>query len=96
MFKSKLAGLRTLAWLEGISFLLILCVTMPLKYFYAMPAPNLVIGMIHGVLFLAYCVYVILVRYEKKWNISVTCWALIASLLPFGTFVADARLFRKY
>jgi len=88
-------GLRLLAWLEGISFLLILFVTMPLKYMYAMHSPNLVIGMIHGVLFLAYCVFVLLVMAEKKWSLSKTGLALLAAFLPFGTFVADARIFRK-
>jgi integral membrane protein len=92
---TNLNRLRILAWLEGISFLLLLGVTMPLKYYYEMPTPNLVIGMLHGLLFIAYCTCVLIVRAEEKWTGSITFWALLASLLPFGTFVADARLFRK-
>jgi integral membrane protein len=88
--------LRMLAYLEGISFLLLLGVSMPLKYLYAMPMPNLVIGMIHGILFIAYCVYVIIVKSEQRWSVSKTFWALLASFLPFGTFVADVKLFRSH
>jgi integral membrane protein len=95
MYSTNISRLRLLAWLEGISFLLLLGVSMPLKYFYAMPAPNMVIGMIHGILFLAYCAWVFIVKSEDKWSMSKTSWALLASLLPFGTFVADLKLFRN-
>ena len=67
---------------------------MPLKYFYAMPTPNLVIGMAHGILFMAYCLMVIVVKSEFKWNFSKTFWSLLASFLPFGTFVADVKIFK--
>jgi integral membrane protein len=90
-----MSRLRTLAYLEGISFLLLIGVTMPLKYLYAMPTPNLVIGMIHGILFIAYCTYVMIVKAEQQWNTSKTFWALLAAFLPFGTFVADVKLFRN-
>lgn len=94
MTATNMRRLRILAYLEGISFLLILCVSMPLKYYFGMPAPNLVIGMLHGLLFIAYCIYVLVVRAEYKWGRSTTFLALLASLVPFGTFVADARIFK--
>ncbi len=87
--------MRLLAWLEGTSFLLLMGVGMPLKYLHEMPAPNYVIGMAHGILFIAYCIWVMIVRSEKTWNAKKTFLALLASLLPFGTFVADAKIFRK-
>ncbi len=95
MFSSNLSILRLLAYLEGISFILLLGVGMPLKYMYETPKPNMIIGMAHGILFLAYCAWVIVVKSEQKWNFSKTFWALLAAFLPFGTFVADAKLFRK-
>ena len=49
----------------------------------------------HGVLFVAYCFWVLIVGMEKKWSFTVIFLALAASLLPFATFVADAKLFRK-
>lgn len=91
---TNLRRLRLLAYLEGISFLLLLGVGMPLKYFYQLPEPNLYIGTAHGILFIAYCVAVFIVRSELKWGTSKTLWALLASFLPFGTFVADIKLFK--
>ncbi len=67
---------------------------MPLKYMYNMPMPNYIIGMLHGVLFIAYCMFVMRVRSQYKWNLKTTFWSLLAAFLPFGTFVADAKIFK--
>jgi integral membrane protein len=95
MLTTPLGRLRIIGFLEGISFLLLLGVGMPLKYMADMPTPNFYIGMIHGVLFILYCAAVFIVRDTHDWKIGKTAWALIAALLPFGPFVADARLFRE-
>jgi len=92
---TNLSILRLLAYLEGISFLLLLGVGMPLKYIYEIPKPNSVIGMAHGILFIAYCVWVYIVKAEGKWSASKTFWAVLAAFLPFGTFVADVKLFKR-
>lgn len=86
--------LRLLAFIEGVSFLVILFITMPLKYFMASPLPNKIVGMAHGVLFLAYVLAVIQVHVNRNWTMKKTGLALLASIVPFGTFWADARLFR--
>lgn len=93
MLQNNLGRLRILAYMEGISFLLLIGIGMPLKYYYNMPTPNLYIGMIHGILFIAYCIWVMIVRAEQKWGFCKTFWALLASFLPLGTFVADRKLF---
>ncbi|MFT5779737.1 MAG: integral membrane protein [Crocinitomicaceae bacterium] len=88
--KTRLGQLRILATLEGISFLL-LGGTMILKYVYEMGLPNKIVGMIHGILFIAYVIWVFIVGKEKQWGIrlSIICW--LASLLPFAPFWVDAR-----
>ena len=93
-FKTKLGQLRFLAIAEGISYLLF-ALTMPIKYIFENPIPNKIVGMAHGFLFIAYCIWVILVAFEKKWSITTTLLAGVASLLPFGTFIADSRIFKK-
>lgn len=95
MIHTNLNLLRLFGYLEGISFLLLLGVGMPLKYMYEMPKPNLIIGMAHGILFIAYCAWVYIVRMENKWNAAKTFWATVAAFIPFGTFVADAKIFRQ-
>jgi integral membrane protein len=91
---TQLGRLRLLAFIEGVSFLVILFVTMPLKYLYATPGPNKVSGLIHGLLFLLYVLAVIQAKIEWRWSGRKMALALLASIIPFGTFWADARLFR--
>ena len=93
MRPNALSILRIIAWIEGITYLL-LGITMPLKYLYAMPEPNLVVGMAHGVFFIWYVVQVLGVALVDKWSKMNTLKALVASLIPFGTFIAEKKLFR--
>ncbi len=83
---------KVIAILEGISFLAILFVTMPLKYLFEMPYPNQVVGMAHGFLFLIYIVLAFLVKTELKWCLKTLLIVLACSIIPFGTFWME----RKY
>jgi len=93
LLKSPLFRLRVTAWIEGVTYLL-LGLTMPLKYFYDIPGPNFVVGMLHGLFFVIYCLLVVQVAYLDNWRMKPTFLALLASLIPFGTFVAEYKLFR--
>ncbi|MCY7356569.1 MAG: DUF3817 domain-containing protein [Rudanella sp.] len=95
LLKTQLGRLRVLAFIEGVSFLVLLGVGMPLKYAFGMPMPNKIIGMAHGILFVLYVLLVILCALEFGWNWRKTALALLASIIPFGTFWADFKLFRE-
>lgn len=84
---------RKIALLEGLSFLLLLFIAMPLKYMLDKPQMVKIVGMAHGVLFIAYIILVIFIREILKWNFKQTILALVASVLPFGTFYAEKKLF---
>jgi integral membrane protein len=86
---------RRVALLEGISFLLILFVTMPLKYIWNIPEPTYYIGMAHGVLFVGYVAFSFYAHFYAKWNFLTLFLVLLASLIPFGTFVADSKILSK-
>ena len=85
--------LRPVAIGEGISYLAF-ALTMPLKYGMDIPEPNKVVGLLHGILFMAYIPLVLMAASEYKWSKKTTFWALAASMIPFGTFVADKRIFK--
>lgn len=87
--------LRLVAFTEGVSYLVILFITMPLKYIWDIPKPTFYVGTIHGALFIAYILLVIAVQKKKKWNLLQLALILIASLIPFATFWADKKYFRK-
>lgn len=91
--KNFLQLFRFCAIAEGISYLLF-AITMPLKYGLDITTPNKVVGMAHGVLFILYIVLCLWVAVLLRWGLKTTVLGLIASLLPFGTFYADAKIFK--
>ena len=94
LFNTTLGRLRVIAFFEGISFLALLGIAMPLKYMAANPEPVRIVGMAHGVLLVAYVIFLLWTKIEHRWTYSKTTLAFIASLVPFGTFYADKKLFR--
>ncbi len=95
LLNTQIGRLRIVGFIEGVSLLVILFITMPLKYFFDQPGANRIIGMIHGLLFILYVFYVIQSKIEYRWSFKKMMLALIASIIPFGTFWADAKLFRN-
>ncbi len=88
--------LRFTAFWEGVSYLLLLFVCMPLKYLVGWEHAALmtrIVGMAHGFLFVAYVILVLM--YANKWGVLKTLLLLLASILPFGTFVAEYKIFKK-
>lgn len=77
---------------EGTSLLLLMGVAMPLKYMFDSPGAVRVVGMAHGILFLAYCAAAIILAGRERWGASKLARCLIASCLPFGTFVFEREL----
>ena len=95
MLRTPIGRLRAIAFIEGISFLLLLGVAMPLKYFAGIPAAVKTAGWIHGVLFMLYLLAVAEVTIRRRWPFARTFGALVASLIPFATFALDSRLRRE-
>lgn len=93
--KTSLGRLRVIGFWEGISFLVLLLVAMPLKYWAGWPEAVRVVGMAHGVLFLLYVGAAIQAALEHDWGFKRTALVLIASFLPAGPFVVDARILRQ-
>ncbi len=93
--KTSVRRLRAIGITEGISFLFLLGVAMPLKYFAGMPLAVTWAGWLHGLLFVAFCIALALAHEEAKWGIGRSAVIFIAALLPFGPFVIDKRLREK-
>jgi len=83
---------RWIAIAEGVSFLLLLFIAMPLKYWAGMPLWVRIVGSAHGGLFLLYIWAALRAASHDKWSIKQVIIALVASLLPFGPFVIDHKL----
>lgn len=85
---------RTIAIAEGISFLVLLFIAMPLKYFADMPMAVKVVGWAHGVLFIGYWVAAVPLFTKLKWEAERIIGLGLASILPFGTFVLERKWLR--
>ncbi|QYY34931.1 DUF3817 domain-containing protein [Ruficoccus sp. ZRK36] len=84
--------LRIIGLIEGISFLLLLGVAMPLKYFGDMPEAVKVVGWAHGVLFIGFVVLLMIATILADWSLRRGALFFIAALVPFGPFLVDKRL----
>lgn len=93
--KTSIGRLRVIGFWEGVSFLLLLGIAMPLKYWAGEPGAVRVVGMAHGVLFMLYLWAAIQAALEHNWTWRRTAVVLAASLLPGGPFVVDAKLLRE-
>ena len=80
---------RIVAFWEGISFLLLLFVAMPLKYGLGIDTAVRIVGMAHGVLFLGYCATLALAA--QRLGVRLSVLAFVISFVPGGTFWREAR-----
>ncbi|MBK9419750.1 MAG: DUF3817 domain-containing protein [Flavobacteriales bacterium] len=86
---------RTVAILEGISFLVLLFIAMPLKYLADQPLAVKYTGWAHGVLFITYGLLAVPLFTRLKWPMERMYGVAIAALLPFGTFVLERKWLRS-
>jgi integral membrane protein len=90
--RNPIPVLRAAGIAEAVSFLLLLGVAMPLKYFAGMPQAVKVVGWAHGALFVAFGAALLLTTVVAKWPPSRAALVFVAALLPFGPFVVDRRM----
>lgn len=82
---------RLIAFLEGLSYLLLLFVASPLKHFYDDPYYVKLLGMPHGILFIGYLISSFLIKKRMKWRKNVFLIVLLSSIIPFGTFYVEYK-----
>jgi integral membrane protein len=89
---SSLNIFRKIAVAEGVSYLLLLFVAMPLKYWAGLPLAVKYTGWVHGLLFILYAACLVMPWQESKWKPGKTALIFFASLLPFAPFYVDKKL----
>jgi len=80
---------RIIALIEGVSYILLLFVAVPIKYLMEDPQYVKLLGMPHGFLFILYITLAILIKNDLKWTTKQFGHVLLASIIPFGTFYID-------
>ena len=82
---------RIIAFLEGVSYILLLFIAVPIKYSLGDSTYVKLLGMPHGILFVAYLLFAIIIKNNEKWNKTELFIILICSIVPFGTFYIDKK-----
>jgi integral membrane protein len=82
---------RIIAFLEGVSYILLLGIAVPIKYAFDNPTYVKLLGMPHGLLFIAYVILAVVIGSKLKWNNKTLFYVLLASIIPFGTFFVDKK-----
>ena len=86
---------RLISFIEGISYLLLLFIAVPIKYFHGDESYVKMLGMPHGILFIGYILLAILIQKQMKWNLKTMGIVMLASVIPFGTFYVDKKYLRS-
>ncbi len=92
MTHKNIQRFRIINTTEGYSYLILLFIAMPLKYYFEMPLAVKYVGMLHGVLFISLLVLMIPAYLEAKWKFKCNILFFIASLIPFGTFYTSPKI----
>ena len=92
---TALLQLRMVALLEGSSFVALLFIAMPLKYFAGLPLAVRIVGSVHGLLFLMFMAALYRAGRERDWPLRRWLLAFVASIVPFATFIFDRSLRRE-
>ena len=87
---------RITALLEGVSYILLLFIAVPIKYLFNDPSYVKLLGMPHGILFIAYIFFSIAGKFKYKWGYKDFFIISSASLIPFGTFYVDHTYIKPY
>ena len=90
--KKLLHRFRMIGIAEGISFLILLLIAMPLKYLFDMPQAVKIFGWVHGALFVTFFYFAFAVFTSFKKPFIWLAKAFTASIIPFGTFIFDKEL----
>lgn len=92
MIKNSVTKFGYINTTEGYSYLLLLFVAMPMKYMLGYPIAVKIVGMIHGILFIIFCILLVKAWQDAKWSFSESVVFFLASLIPFGTFFTKKRI----
>ena len=85
---------RITALLEGISYILLLFIAVPIKYLLDDPTYVKLLGMPHGILFIGYIILAVVGKNKFNWSYLEFFIISAASLVPFGTFYIDKKYLR--
>ena len=86
---------RFISFFEGVSYLLLLFIAVPIKYYFGYELYVKMLGMPHGILFISYVFFSFLLKKQMNWSFKTMIIVLLGSVIPFGTFYIDKEYLRN-
>jgi len=94
MMSTSLGRFRVVSLIEGLSYVVLLAIAMPLKYLGEVPDAVTHVGQIHGGLFVLFAIALVHVSAEHRWRPRASALAMLASIVPLGAFWLERALRR--
>ena len=94
MLENSFSRFRLISFIEGISYLILIFIAMPLKYFAGIPLAVKIVGMAHGVLFILFVLALIIASKKYKWHF-LSFQLFVYSLIPFGFILIEKIIMKK-
>jgi integral membrane protein len=85
---------RLISFIEGISFLILVFIAMPLKYLAGIPLAVKIAGMTHGILFILFVIALVMAYKKYSWNNSLTFKLFVYSVIPFGFILIEKTIMK--
>lgn len=87
-----LSFFRKLSLVEGLSLIVLLFIAMPAKYQFGVVDSIWQVGMTHGILWMLYFIFSLIVSHQRNWSVGFWVLVLLASVIPFACFFLDRKL----
>ena len=95
LLSTAVGRLRVISAIEGLSYILLVGVAMPLKYGLDMPAAVSWVGRAHGFLFVAFVIALVWAMIAARWSPLRAGWLLLLSMIPLGALKIESELRRE-
>ncbi|MFD0670599.1 DUF3817 domain-containing protein [Cohnella sp. GCM10027633] len=92
MGNTPIGRMRAIGTVEALSFLVLLFIAMPLKYWADVPEAVTVVGIAHGFFFSLYVLALLNALIVRKLSLLQALVGFVCAFLPFGPFVFDRQL----
>jgi len=92
---AALTRYRVMAYVTGVSLIILVFVMIPLHYVGDQPRPSEIFSPFHGLMFMLYVVTVFDLFIRAKWNLGRMVWVMIAGCIPFVSFVVERGITKQ-
>lgn len=85
---------QIIAYIVGTFLILLLPIGVPLKHFADQPIVVMLVGPLHGFLYMVYLAFTVDLARRVPWQLKRTLIVMLAGTIPFVSFIAERKVTR--